>query len=228
MDENSKLTRRESLLAAGGIVAAALLPDVADAASGPAGVSSGAVTCVLTPEMTEGPYYVPNEKVRRNITEGKPGVALELRLTVVNASTCKLIRNAVVDIWHADAGGVYSAAIAGNAGTNFLRGVQRTDKNGLALFKTIYPGWYQGRATHIHVKVYLSGNVVHTGQFFFNESISNAVYKRTPYSSHGLADTPNASDSIYRNGGSRSMLKLKRAVSGSGYVGAITMGVSAT
>jgi len=228
MDENSKLTRRESLLAAGGIVAAALLPDVADAASGPAGVSTGAVTCVLTPEMTEGPYYVPNEKVRRNITEGKPGVALELRLTVVNASTCKPIRNAVVDIWHADAGGVYSGAIAGNAGTNFLRGVQRTDKNGLALFKTIYPGWYQGRATHIHVKVYLSGNVVHTGQFFFNESVSNAVYKRTPYSSHGLADTPNASDSIYRNGGSRSMLKLKRAVSGSGYVGAITMGVSAT
>jgi protocatechuate 3,4-dioxygenase beta subunit len=228
MDENSKLTRRESLLAAGGLVAAALLPEVADAASGPAGVSSGAISCVLTPELTEGPYYVPNEKVRRNITEGKPGVALELRLTVVNASTCKPIRSAVVDIWHADAGGVYSGAIAGNAGTNFLRGVQRTDKNGLALFKTIYPGWYEGRATHIHVKVYLSGNVVHTGQLFFNESISNAVYKRTPYSSHGLADTPNASDSIYRNGGSRSMLKLKRAVSGSGYVGAITMGVSAT
>jgi protocatechuate 3,4-dioxygenase beta subunit len=228
MDENSKLTRRESLLAAGGLVAAALLPEVADAASGPAGVSSGAISCVLTPELTEGPYYVPNEKVRRNITEGKPGVALELRLTVVNPSTCKPIRNAVVDIWHADAGGVYSGAIAGSAGTNFLRGVQRTDKDGVALFKTIYPGWYQGRATHIHVKVYLSGNVVHTGQLFFNESISNAVYKRTPYSSHGLADTPNASDSIYRNGGSRSMLKLKRSASGSGYVGAITMGVSAS
>jgi protocatechuate 3,4-dioxygenase beta subunit len=228
MDENSKLTRRESLLAAGGVVAAALLPEVADAASGPAGVSSGAISCVLTPEMTEGPYYVPSEKVRRNITEGKPGVALELRLTVVNASTCKPIRNAVVDIWHADAGGVYSGAVAGNAGTNFLRGVQRTDSNGLALFKTIYPGWYRGRATHIHVKVYLSGNVVHTGQLFFNEALSNAVYSRTPYSSHGLADTPNASDSIYRNGGSRSMLKLKRPVSGSGYVGAITMGVSAS
>jgi protocatechuate 3,4-dioxygenase beta subunit len=228
MDENSKLTRRESLLAAGGVVAAALLPEVADAASGPAGVSSGAISCVLTPEMTEGPYYVPSEKVRRNITEGKPGVALELHLTVVNASTCKPIRNAVVDIWHADAGGVYSGAVAGNAGTNFLRGVQRTDSNGLALFKTIYPGWYRGRATHIHVKVYLSGNVVHTGQLFFNEALSNAVYSRTPYSSHGLADTPNASDSIYRNGGSRSMLKLKRPVSGSGYVGAITMGFSAS
>jgi protocatechuate 3,4-dioxygenase beta subunit len=178
--------------------------------------------------MTEGPYYVPSEKVRRNITEGKPGLALELHLTVVNASTCKPIRNAVVDIWHADAGGVYSGAVAGNGGTNFLRGVQRTDGNGLALFKTIYPGWYRGRATHIHVKVYLSGNVVHTGQLFFNEALSNAVYSRTPYSSHGLADTPNASDSIFRNGGSRSMLKLKRPVSGSGYVGAITMGVSAS
>jgi protocatechuate 3,4-dioxygenase beta subunit len=226
MDENSRLTRRESLLAAGGLVAAALLPEVADAASGPAGVSTGAISCVLTPEMTEGPYYVPSEKVRRTISEGKPGLALELRLTVVNASTCKPIRNAVVDIWHADAGGVYSGAVAGNAGTNFLRGVQRTDKNGLVLFKTIYPGWYRGRATHVHVKVYLSGNVVHTGQFFFDESISNAVYRRAPYRAHGTtADTPNASDSIYRNGGSRSMLGLKK--SGAGYVGRITMGVSA-
>jgi protocatechuate 3,4-dioxygenase beta subunit len=226
MDENSTLTRRESLLAAGGLVAAALLPEVADAASGPAGVSSGAISCVLTPEMTEGPYYVPSEKVRRTITEGKPGVALDLRLTVVNASTCKPIRNAVVDIWHADAGGVYSGDIAGNPGTNFLRGVQRTDKSGLALFKTIYPGWYQGRAVHIHVKVYLSGNVVHTGQLFFNESVSNAVYKRAPYRTHGTtADTPNASDSIYRNGGSRSLLAVQKA--GTGYVGRITMGVSA-
>ncbi len=227
MDETRKLTRRESLLAVGGIVAAALLPDVADAASGPAGVSTGAISCVLTPEMTEGPFYVPSEKVRRNITEGKPGVPLELRLAVVNASTCKPIRNAVVDIWHADAGGVYSGAVAGNTGTNFLRGVQRTDKDGLAVFKTIYPGWYQGRATHVHVKVYLSdGNVMHTGQLFFNESISNGVYKRTPYRAHGTkADTPNASDSIYRNGGSRSLLALKKV--GAGYLGRITMGVSA-
>ena len=226
MEETKKLTRRESLLAAGGLVAAALIPDVAEAASGPAGVASGAVSCVLTPELTEGPYYVPSEKVRRNITEGKPGVALELRLTVVNASTCKPIKNAIVDIWHADAGGVYSGAIANNAGTNFLRGVQRADANGLAIFKTIYPGWYQGRATHIHVKVHVSGNVVHTGQFFFNEAVNRAVYKRAPYSARGNPDTTNASDSIYRNGGSRSILKVQRV--GSGYRGAITMGVSAS
>src|SRR2546425_761645 len=107
--------------------------------SGPAAVASGAISCVLAPEMTQGPYYVPNEKLRRNITEGKAGVPLELRLTVVDASKCKPIKSAAVDIWHADAGGVYSGAIANNAGTNFLRGIQRTDRNGLALFESIYP-----------------------------------------------------------------------------------------
>jgi protocatechuate 3,4-dioxygenase beta subunit len=224
MDEHRKITRRESLLTAGGLIAAALIPEAADAAgSGPAAVATGAVSCVLTPELTEGPYYVPNEKVRRNITEGKPGAPLELRLTVVSASNCKPIKSAVVDIWHADALGVYSGAVANNAGTNFLRGVQKTDANGLALFKSIYPGWYQGRAVHIHVKVYLGGTVVHTGQFFFNDALTDTVYRRSPYTARGARDTRNASDSIYRNGGSRSIMKVTNL--GTGYRGAITMGV---
>jgi protocatechuate 3,4-dioxygenase beta subunit len=224
MDENLKLNRRESLLAAGGLIAAALIPEAANAAgSGPAAVASGAVSCVLTPEMTEGPYYVPAEKVRRNITEGKPGVQLDLRLTVVDASTCKPIKSAVVDIWHADALGVYSGAIANDPGTNFLRGIQKTDSAGLARFVSIYPGWYRGRAVHIHVKVHLAGTVVHTGQFFFNDALSDAVYKRSPYSTRGSRDTRNAADSIYRNGGSRSLLTVTRL--GSGYRGTITMGV---
>jgi protocatechuate 3,4-dioxygenase beta subunit len=212
------------LLAAGGLVAAALLPETAAAAgSGPAAVASGAVTCVLTPELTEGPYYVANERLRRNITEGKPGAALELRLIVLDASTCKPIKGAAVDIWHADALGVYSGSIANNAGTNFLRGVQRTNAAGLALFETLYPGWYQGRAVHIHVKVHVGGNVVHTGQFFFKDALTDAVYKRAPYNTRGSRDTRNANDSIYVNGGSRSMLKVKK--NGSGYIGAISMGV---
>src|SRR6478736_5013372 len=66
--------------------------------------AASTITCVLTPEMTEGPYYISGEKLRRNITEGRPGKPLALRATVVDASTCKPIRNAVVDIWHADAG----------------------------------------------------------------------------------------------------------------------------
>jgi protocatechuate 3,4-dioxygenase beta subunit len=223
MDEHSKLTRRESLVAAGGLVAAALLPAGAEAGSGPAAVSSGAISCVLSPELTQGPYYVPNERLRRNITEGKPGAPLELRLTVVDASNCKAIKGAAVDIWHADAGGVYSGAIAGNAGTNFLRGVQRTDSAGLALFKSIYPGWYQGRAVHIHVMVHIGGNIVHTGQFFFSDTLTDAVYRRAPYSARPNRDTRNVADAIYRNGGARSILRPK--ASGSGYVAAISMGV---
>jgi protocatechuate 3,4-dioxygenase beta subunit len=224
MDENTSLSSRETLLAAGGLIAAALIPEAASAAgTGPAAVASGAISCVLTPELTEGPYYVPAEKVRRNITEGRPGAPLDLRLTVVDASTCKAIKSAVVDIWHADAGGVYSGAVAGNSGTNFMRGIQKTDSSGLARFISVYPGWYQGRAVHIHVKVHLGGTVVHTGQFFFNDALTDAVYKRSPYAARGSRDTRNAADSIYRNGGSRSMLKVTRL--GTGYRGAITMGV---
>jgi protocatechuate 3,4-dioxygenase beta subunit len=224
MDEHSKLTRRESLVAAGGLVAAALIPTAAEAAgSGPAAVSSGAISCVLSPELTQGPYYVPNERVRRNITKGKPGRPLELRLTVVDASTCKAIKGAAVDIWHADAGGVYSGAIAGNAGTNFLRGVQRTDLKGLALFNSIYPGWYQGRAVHIHVKVHVGGSVVHTGQLFFPDALTAQVYKAAPYVSRGNPDVTDAQDSIYVNGGRRGLLALKK--SGTSYIGTIAMGV---
>jgi protocatechuate 3,4-dioxygenase beta subunit len=174
--------------------------------------------------MTEGPYYVEGDKVRRNIAEGKAGVPLTLRLTVLNVSTCKPIRNAAVDIWHCDAGGVYSeTSVQGTQDLTFLRGIQRTDKNGLSLFKTIYPGWYSGRTVHIHLKVYLGGRTVHTGQLFFPDSLTDAVYTRSPYSLRPSRDIRNATDSIYRNGGNRSLLKLKK--DGSGYVGSITMGV---
>jgi protocatechuate 3,4-dioxygenase beta subunit len=223
VNENTRLNRRDSLLAAGGLIAAALIPEAASAGLGPAAVASGAISCVLTPEMTEGPYYVPSEKVRRNITEGKPGTPLDLRLTVVDASTCKAIKSAVVDIWHTDALGVYSGTIANNPGTNFMRGVQKTDSTGLARFISVYPGWYQGRAVHIHVKVYLGGSVVHTGQFFFNDALTDAVYRQSPYNTRGSRDTRNAADSIYRNGGSRSMLKVTKIASG--YRAGITMGV---
>src|SRR5262245_35177367 len=112
MDTEQKLTRRASLLKLAGLAAAAaggsaLTAHEAEGA-GPAGVAAGAVSCVLTPELTEGPYYISGEAFRRDVTEGKPGAALLLRTTVVSASTCKPIKNAVVEIWHADATGVYS------------------------------------------------------------------------------------------------------------------------
>ena len=228
--ENRRVTRRGSLLRLAGLAAAASggaawklgTADASD--SGPLAVSSGLVTCVLTPELTEGPFYVADEKVRRDITEGRAGTALLLNLTVVNASTCRVVRNAAVDIWHCDALGVYSGAIANNSGTNFLRGIQRTNAKGVATFKTIYPGWYQGRAVHIHVKVHVGGSVVHTGQLFFPAAVTNTVYQKAPYRTHGTTpDTLNANDSIFRNGGSKGMLALKK--NGSGYIGAISMGV---
>ncbi len=226
-----RLTRRESLAKAGGL--AALLTaggwklasgeDDADAAVGPAAVASGAVTCVLAPEQTEGPYYVSGAKVRRTITEGRPGVPLALRLRVVDASGCRPIRNAAVDVWHADALGSYSG-VGARAGTTFMRGVQKTDATGLALFRTVYPGWYPGRTVHIHVIVHIGGNVVHTGQLYFPDAVTDAVYRRAPYSRRGARDIRNAADSIYRNGGRRSQLALQRQATGA-YVGAITMGV---
>ena len=105
------ITRRTSLLALGGLAAGALgwRADSAESAGvGPAAVASGAVTCVLTPELTEGPYYIAGEHVRRNITDGYPGTALALHLTVLDASSCKPIKGAAVDVWHADAAGAYS------------------------------------------------------------------------------------------------------------------------
>src|SRR5205085_11898077 len=134
-------------------------------------------------------YYIAGEKLRRNITDGRPGTALALHLTVLNVSTCKPISGAAVDIWHADAGGVYSGFGAGASNRTFMRGIQRTDANGVARFQAVYPGWYMGRTVHIHVKVHVGGRVVHTGQLFFNDALTDAVYKRTPYSSRPNRDT---------------------------------------
>lgn len=194
------------------------------AGGGPAAVESGTVSCVLTPEQTEGPYYISGEKIRRNITEGRPGTPLLLRLAVVDASTCKPIKGAAVDIWHCDALGIYSGVGQGGGSRTFMRGVQRTDANGVATFRTVYPGWYRGRTVHIHVKVHVRGNVVHTGQLYFPDTLTDAVYRRSPYNKRPHRTTRNANDFVFADGGKRSMLRLRRRRE-RGYVGSITMGV---
>src|SRR5207244_2521011 len=119
------ITRSGSLLKLGGVFAAVLTAGGWRAASrAGAATRTSAVACVLTPEMTEGPFYIADEAVRRNITEGKPGVPLSLRLSVVDAATCAPIRSAAVDIWHADAVGVYSGFGAGASSRSFLRGTE--------------------------------------------------------------------------------------------------------
>jgi protocatechuate 3,4-dioxygenase beta subunit len=223
-DNEIRITRRRSLATLGGFIGVALGWKAQSAESaGPAGVASGAVTCVLAPEQTQGPYYVPGAKVRRNITEGRPGTPLALRTTVVDASTCKPIKNASVDVWHADASGAYSG-VQQNVGQTFMRGIQKTAANGLALFRTVYPGWYPGRTVHIHVIVHVGGNIVHTGQLYFPDTLTDTVYKKAPYSSRPSRSTRNVNDSVYRNGGSKSLLTLHADGAG-GYVASIVMGV---
>ena len=231
----SALSRRRALVKIGGLAATALgvgawgareltgTDDAAAAGAGPAAVASGLVSCVLAPEQTEGPFYLEDQKLRRNIREGRPGVPLTLRLTVVDVSTCRPIRGAAVDVWHCDARGVYSGTTQGTDDERFLRGIQRTDAKGVARFETIYPGWYPGRTVHVHVTVHVGGSVVHTGQLYFPDRLTDAVFKRAPYTRRPSRSTRNAADSVYRNGGRRSTLKLTRK--GAGYVGSIVMGV---
>jgi protocatechuate 3,4-dioxygenase beta subunit len=221
---DGQLTRGSLLKLAGAFGAALGLGSVKGSwPSGEPALASDAVACVLTPEQTEGPYYIANEKVRRNIAEGRPGMPLTLRLAVVDAKTCKPLKGAAVDIWHCDASGTYSGFGAGRASRTFMRGIQRTNADGVATFKTVYPGWYQGRTVHIHVKVHVRGNVVHTGQLYFPDRLTDAVYRKTPYSGRPNRDVRNADDMVFRNGGRRSLLSMRR--NGAGYVGSIRMGV---
>src|SRR5436305_12884506 len=202
MDE--PITRRGSLARLGALVAAAaggsaLFSEAAE--GGNKAVETGAVQCVLTPELTEGPYYIAGEKLRRDIREGHAGALLTLRLTILNASTCKPIKNAAVDIWHADAAGNYSGFGAGAGSRTFMRGIQRTDANGVATFRSVYPGWYQGRTVHIHVKVHVRGRVVHTGPLFFSDALTDRVYRSAPYNKNQNRTTRNATASTFVNGG---------------------------
>jgi protocatechuate 3,4-dioxygenase beta subunit len=223
--DDAPLTRGASLARLGGFLAGAATlggwQSVDESEAGPSGVASGAVKCVLAPEQTEGPYHLDDHLLRRDITDGKTGVALTLRLGVVDVSTCRPILSAAVDVWHCDAAGVYSG-VQGVDGS-FLRGIQRTNAKGLAVFRTIYPGWYPGRTVHVHVQVSLGGDVVHTGQLYFPDALTDTVYRQKPYNRRPGRSPRNPGDSIYRNGGKKSTLAVAR--SGSGYVGSITMGV---
>lgn len=214
------LSRGRALLkvaASGGLLTVVAARDKAFARSAPS-----AVSCVLTPELTEGPYFVAGDKIRRNVAESRPGSKLTLNLTIVNAKTCTPIKGAAVDIWHCDAGGTYSE-VQGNT-AHFLRGIQLTNAKGVATFDTIYPGWYPGRTVHIHVKVSVGGNAIHTGQVFFADLQTDAVYRKAPYAGRGARDTRNSDDGIFQGGGSGTIAKLRARPTG-GHLAAITLGV---
>ncbi|MDA0245299.1 MAG: intradiol ring-cleavage dioxygenase [Chloroflexi bacterium] len=181
--------------------------------------------CVVRPAMTEGPYFVDTQLNRSDIrTDPASGVmadgallALTMRVLQIRDGVCGPLEGAVVDIWHCDAAGVYSGVNDGGfntVGQQFLRGYQETDANGLAQFTTIYPGWYPGRAVHIHFKV-RKDSLEFTSQLFFDDDFSaNVVYAAEPYASKGTQNTLNSSDGIYRSGGSQLQLVVSPTAAG--------------
>ncbi len=172
-----------------------------------------AASCALTPEETEGPYYFDADRIRSDIREDREGTRLRLALRVREAASCAPIPDAVVDIWHADAGGAYSGfdggggAAGGGGGpgdgggaqtdSRYLRGAQVTNAEGIVEFTTIYPGWYPGRTVHIHAKVHLDARTVLTTQLYFDDALSDRVFAASAYTRRGERDQRNASDGIF-------------------------------
>lgn len=186
--------------------------DTSETATGGTGSSSG--NCVETATETEGPYPYPSGEAnnplnRSDVTGGQTGLPLSLTFNVVNVNnSCAVVENARVDIWHCNKDGYYSGygnQTGGSLGTKsytgetWLRGYQLTGADGTATFNTIYPGWYQGRATHIHLEVFVNNVLKKTSQITFSETISDAVHITDLYAAHGTNPTRNASDNIFNN-----------------------------
>ena len=235
-----KSTRREVLAVLGAGVGAVLAgcgstPTTPSATTTSGGGTSSTGSCAVTPSETEGPYpdktgMINNSAFfRRDITEGKSGLPLTLTLTIVNVnSSCAAVSGANVEIWQCDAAGHYSEYSQPGydaSGQTFLRGIQTTDANGQVTFTTIYPGWYAGRATHIHVDVFRSGALVKTTQIAFPESISAVVYATGVYASKGQNSTSNSSDNVFSDGTTNELATLTGNTT-SGYTATLTIGVA--
>jgi protocatechuate 3,4-dioxygenase beta subunit len=164
--------------------------------------------CTVTDTETDGSYPLYNSRGssinRVDITDGKEGLPLNMTITVKDINNdCSPIENARVDIWHCDKDGYYSGytnsgylGTQNNAAKVFCRGLQYADANGEVKFTSIYPGWYQGRVTHIHVQVYVNNALKLTSQIAFPEEINTEVYNTSLYSAHGQNPTKNTTDNI--------------------------------
>ncbi|MFI2431720.1 intradiol ring-cleavage dioxygenase [Streptomyces sp. NPDC018693] len=267
--KDTSITRRRALAVTGGTVAAGGLAvagyqvafaDTATSTTTATGAtasatSSGGTCMTLMSSVTEGPYYLDGALVRKNITEGKSGVPLTLRLTVVDATDgCTPVPGAAVEIWHCDAWGYYSGYTTANPGgsapaesedgstandNTYLRGYQVANANGVVKFETIFPGWYTPRTCHIHVKVhtggekadgtYEGGKVNFTGQLFFDDSVAQQIFTLEPYAQHSGSYTTLDDDMVYDGGGAASGLltlePVKKADPSKGYKGFLTLGI---
>ncbi|NUS28353.1 MAG: intradiol ring-cleavage dioxygenase [Streptomyces sp.] len=207
--------------------------------------SATSSVCVLNAEVTEGPYSLEGALVREDIREDKEGFEVQYTFTVVDVGNdCAPLADALVEIWHCDALGEYSGFVGGNGhdeednGT-FLRGGQMTDENGQCSITSIWPGHYVSRAVHVHMRVhtdvtltddsYTGGEIIHTGQLFFDQDINTEVQATSPYTENTTQETLLENDSIYDDGGASSGLLTLTALGSSvsdGYAATLTVGVN--
>ena len=187
------------------------------------------LACVVTPEQTEGPYFVDEKLMRSDIrfdpTDGSiqngTPLTLVVNILAVGRNVCKPIKDAIVDIWHCNAEGVYSDAkdrSFDTRGRKFLRGYRLTDELGAVKFFTVYPGWYDGRAVHIHFKIRTTDangkNHEFTSQLYFDDKLNDEVFAQPPYAGRGERKTNNSNDRIYADGGKQLMLKPIKTAEG--------------
>jgi protocatechuate 3,4-dioxygenase beta subunit len=252
------LTRREVLALMGvvgvGAVAVACAPGSAASGAATAGATSGAgatalatatavavasslPSCVVVPELTEGPYYV-NENLDRSdiridtsdgsVSEGAV-LTLDWVVSQVDGNACIPLEGVLVDVWHCDAAGNYSD-VGGEQGHDYLRGYQHTDASGTARIVTVYPGWYSGRAVHIHFKIRTdasaSSGFEFTSQLFFDDDFSRSVYATGVYAAKGAQDVPNANDQIYGQSQGQTLLNVTK--DGDGYKATFELAIQTT
>jgi protocatechuate 3,4-dioxygenase beta subunit len=230
---NRKMGRREAI-AVMGAASAAFALGCGDSPTSPTATTTTTTTttttgtnaaCAVTPTETAGPYPSLTDLFRSDIRDGKAGTLLTLTVKVVNVnSSCAAVPNANVEIWHCDVAGNYSQYGTQTAQT-YLRGIQTTNSNGEVTFTTIYPGWYQGRATHIHVEVTINGVSRKVTQIAFPESVNNVVHTSATYASRGTNPTSNAADGIFADSLSSELVTPTGSVA-SGYTASFQVGIA--
>ncbi|MDX1393788.1 MAG: intradiol ring-cleavage dioxygenase [Gemmatimonadota bacterium] len=237
------LSRREALGLIGVGGAAALGTPSALGGSDPAPFRLPA--CVVRPEQTEGPYFIDERldrvDIRSDPTDGvvKPGTPFNLAIQVshIGSSGCRPLAGALVDVWQCDALGEYAGVkdiindLFDNTGRKFLRGYQVTDEEGMARFTTIYPGWYEGRAVHIHFKIRTDpdaeSGTEFTSQLYFDDGLSDRVLAAAPYTAHEGDRPRNEDDGIYRNSGGHQLV-LDVHEDGDGFAATFDIGLNLT
>jgi protocatechuate 3,4-dioxygenase beta subunit len=195
--------------ASGGATEAGSASEAGADTAGGVGGDAGVVECTTKPEQTLGPYPNKVDLNRSDIRAGQQGAVLRLKLRVLTSVLCLPVSGATVELWQCNALGNYSEySDFGTADQNWLRGFQLTNAAGVVEFVTIYPGWYPGRAVHVHFRIKRAGKPDFVSQLYFDDALSDQVLAQAPYSGHAGTRPRNEDDSIFLAGGKDLMLDV--------------------